>query len=221
MMALQVVVVEDNLLVRSGFTAVLSEIGLDVIETFEDASTFEASIPSIVERADLAVLDVRLPPSHTTEGIDLAAALRRQRGGFPVALVSQHVETSHLAGLLESSTGGVGYLLKDRILDLATIGSTLAAVANGEVRLDPTVVSALMGRHHVNDPVQRLTPREREVLALMAQGLSNTGIAKALTVNTRTVESHVAALFERLGLAVEGDTNRRVRAVVTYLRDGR
>jgi DNA-binding NarL/FixJ family response regulator len=169
-------------------------------------------------RPDVAVVDVRMPPTHTDEGLRAALELRRDHPGTGVLVFSQYIETRYAARLLEGNAAGVGYLLKDRVADVAEFVDALARVAAGGTALDPEVVGQLLGASHNADDLAALTPREREVLALMGEGRSNAGIATALVVTTGVVEKHVAAIFGKLRLPpAEGD-NRRVLAVLRYLR---
>jgi DNA-binding NarL/FixJ family response regulator len=208
----RVVLAEDHALLREGLIRLLESHGLEIAAAVEDAETLAValSVPDI----DAAVLDVRLPPTRTDEGLRAAVAVRRERPGFPVLVLSQYVERIYARELLASGQGGVGYLLKDRVSDVGEFIEALYRVAEGGTVLDPEVVAAVMARQ---EPVERLTPRERDVLALMAEGRSNAAIASALVVTDKAVAKHTSSIFTKLDLPPAPDDHRRVLAVLAWL----
>jgi len=213
---LRVVIAEDAALFREGLVRLLSERGHRVCAAVADGQALLDAVAA--HRPDVAVVDVRMPPTRTDEGLRAALELRRDHPGTGVLVLSQYVETRYAARLLEGNAAGVGYLLKDRVADVAEFADALARVAAGGTALDPEVVGQLLGASRNADDLAALTPREREVLALMGEGRSNAGIADALVVTTGVVEKHVASIFGKLRLPpAEGD-NRRVLAVLRYLR---
>ena len=215
---MRVVVAEDLLLTRVGIVQLLTEAGLEVVG---EASTLPETLVSVARhRPDVVVLDIRMPPTHTNEGLTAAAAIRRDHPGTGVLLLSQYVEPGYALRLLEEFPEGVGYLMKERVLDGGALIDALRRIADGECVVDPTIVSQLLGRRRRQNPLERLSAREKEVLALLAEGLSNAAIANRLTVSERTVEAHITALFDRLDIGAEPGTNRRVLAVLTFLRSG-
>jgi len=169
-------------------------------------------------KPDIAIVDIKMPPTHTDEGLRAAKEIRDKHPGTAVLVLSQYVEEGYALELLQESTEGVGYLLKDRVYDLADFVAAVKRVAGGGSALDPTVVSQLVGRRRSDDPVDQLSPREREVLELMAEGLSNSAIAARIFLTERGVEKHVTSIFQKLRLPVAADTHRRVLAVVAFLR---
>jgi DNA-binding NarL/FixJ family response regulator len=213
--ALRVVIAEDAALFRAGLVRLIEEHGHLVCAAVADG---EALLAAVAEhRPDVAVADIRMPPGHTDEGLRAALVIRSRHPGTGVLVLSQYIETRYAARLLESSAGGVGYLLKERVADVAEFTEALARVAAGGTALDPEVVAQLLRASRRAEGLAALTDRERDVLALMAEGGSNAGIAAALVVSPGTVEKHVASIFGKLGLpASEGD-NRRVLAVLRYL----
>ena len=213
---LRVVIAEDAALFREGLVRLLSERGHRVCAAVADGQALLDAVAA--HRPDVAVVDVRMPPTRTDEGLRAALELRRDHPGTGVLVLSQYVETRYAARLLEGNAAGVGYLLKDRVADVAEFAEALARVAAGGTALDPEVVGQPLGASRNADDLAALTPREREVLALMGEGRSNAGIADALVVTTGVVEKHVASIFGKLRLPpAEGD-NRRVLAVLRYLR---
>jgi DNA-binding NarL/FixJ family response regulator len=211
----RVVVADDSLLLREGLQLLLVEAGHEVVGSVGDGPSFVAAMQET--RPDLGIVDVRMPPSHTDEGLRAAVDVRRSWPEARLLVLSQYVEVSYADDLLATGDGGVGYLLKDRVSDLDDFLGSVQAVANGGTVLDPLVVRQLMGRHR--DPVADLTPREREVLALMAEGRSNAAIADALSVSLAGVEKHTQRIFAKLGLRPDDDTaHRRVAAVLAFLR---
>jgi DNA-binding NarL/FixJ family response regulator len=213
---MRVVVAEDAAVMREGLTRLLTDRGHEVCAAVADG---EALLAAVAEhRPDVAVVDIRMPPSHTDEGLRAALKLRHDHPSTGVLVFSQYVETRYTARLLAGGAGGVGYLLKDRVADVAEFADALTRVGAGGTALDPEVVSQLMSVSPRARGLTALTPREREVLALMAEGRSNAGIAAALTITDGAVEKHVAGIFDKLGLPpAEGD-NRRVLAVLRHLR---
>jgi DNA-binding NarL/FixJ family response regulator len=212
---LRVVIAEDAALFRQGLTSLLEDRGHKVCAAVGDADTLEAAVAE--HRPDVAVVDIRMPPTHTDEGLRAALRLRRDHPSTGVLVLSQYVETRFSARLLEASASGVGYLLKDRVADVAEFADALARVAAGGTALDPEVVGQLMRARRHAEGLAALTPREREVLASMAEGRSNAGIARGLVVTEGVVEKHVAAIFAKLGLPPSDSDNRRVLAVLRYL----
>ena len=215
---MRVVIGEDNALLRDGLTRLLEANGLEVVAAVEHADTLTEALSDT--DADVAVVDVRMPPTFTDEGLRVAIATRASRPGFPVLVLSQYVEQLYARELLSSGDGAVGYLLKDRVADVAGFVDAVRTVASGGTVLDPEVVSTLM-RRNGDSPLNRLTEREREVLALMAEGRSNTAIAGSLFVTEKAIGKHTSNIFAKLDLPPDDDDNRRVLAVVAYLqRDG-
>ncbi len=214
MKALRVVVADDSVLLREGLVRVLVEAGVEVVGSFGDG---EGMLDSLVELApDLVVLDVRMPPTFRDEGVRAAIRARELRSGVGILLLSQYVEVAYARELLSDGSGGVGYLLKDRVASLAELRDAIQRIATGGTVLDPEVVSQMLGRRH--DPLEQLTPREREVLTLMAEGRTNVAIAEALFIGTGAVEKNVTAIFQKLNLDASGSDHRRVLAVLTWLQ---
>ena len=212
---MRIVIAEDAALLREGLTGLLEERGHQVCAAVAEAGSLLSAVAE--HRPDVAVVDIRMPPSHTDEGLRAALTLRRTHPGTGILVLSQYIETRYAAELLAGDAAGVGYLLKDRVADVAEFVEALTRVAAGGTALDPEVVSQLLGAHrHVRD-LAGLTPREREVLGLMAEGRSNTGIAAALTITEGVVEKHVASIFAKLDLPQTGGDNRRVLAVLHHL----
>jgi DNA-binding NarL/FixJ family response regulator len=214
----RVVIAEDLALLRDGLERLLRDNGFDVVASVDDP---EALIDAVIEHEpDVAVVDIRLPPTFRDEGIRAAVELRSRAPGTAILVVSQYVERAYATELLADGRGGVGYLLKDRIFDVRTFVDAVTRVADGGTALDPEVVANLFARRRENSALERLTPREREVLGLMAEGRSNAAIAEALVLSLGAVEKHVASIFTKLDLAPSTTDNRRVLAVLTYLEDG-
>jgi len=212
---LRVVIAEDGLIVREGIAGMLRRFGHDVVAAVGDAPALCAAVAA--HRPDVVVTDVRMPPGFSDEGLKAAIALRAADPALPVLVLSQYVEQTYAAELLEAgNSAGVGYLLKDRIGDVTEFVDALIQVAAGRTVVDPEVVRQLLGRRR--DPLRRLSPREREVLALMAEGRSNTAIARALVVTDAAVAKHIGSLLAKLDLPPDADDHRRVRAVLAYLR---
>ncbi|WP_343948221.1 response regulator transcription factor [Nonomuraea longicatena] len=214
---MRVVVADDAVLIREGLVRLLEEFGFEVVATVGDG---DALVEAVVEhRPDVSVVDVRMPPSFTDEGLRAAVEARRRVPGAPVLILSQYVEVSYADDLLADARGAVGYLLKDRVIDVDEFLEGLRRVAAGGTVFDPQVVSQLMVRRRKDDPLAQLTPREREVLGLMAEGKSNPAIGRDLVISDGAVEKHIRSIFSKLGLYAEDtDQHRRVLAVLTYLR---
>jgi DNA-binding NarL/FixJ family response regulator len=210
----RVVVADDSVLLREGLVRVLTEAGHDVVGAYGDADQLLAAAPDLAP--DLAVLDVRMPPTFRDEGVRAAIALRALLPGTGILLLSQYVEGAYAQELLGSGAGGVGYLLKDRVASLRDLTDALDRIADGGTVLDPEVVAQLIGRRH--DPLVALTPREREVLQLMAEGRTNAAIAAQLFIGVGAVEKNVTSIFGKLGLEDSGEDHRRVLAVLAWLQ---
>jgi DNA-binding NarL/FixJ family response regulator len=212
----RVVIAEDLALLRDGLTRLLEAHGLQVVAAVETPGALAEALAD--ETVDVAVVDVRLPPTFTSEGLVAAVEARRRRPGFPVLVLSQFVEHLYARELLSSGEGGLGYLLKDRVADVGDFVAAVRRVAGGGTALDPKVVAGLMTHAERRAPMARLSPREREVLELMAQGRSNAAIAQALVITEKSVGKHSTSIFTKLDLPPDGDDNRRVLAVLAYLR---
>ena len=210
---MRVVVADDSVLLREGLVRLLAEAGHEAVAVVGDGDALVAAV--VEHRPDLCLIDVRMPPTHTDEGLRAAVEARRRVPGAPVVVLSQYVESSYADDLLADGGGAAGYLLKDRVTDLDGFLDALERVAAGGTVLDPEVIAQLIVRRR--DPVARLTPREREVLALMAEGRSNSAIAQRLFVTEKAVSKHSTSIFAKLDLAPSDDDNRRVLAVLAYL----
>ena len=213
---MRVVVADDVMLVRSGLARLLSDAGIDVVGEAADADSLLRLVA--LEAPDVAIVDIRMPPTHTDEGLVAARRIREQHPATAVVLLSQYLEPRYAERLLADQTGGLGYLLKERVSDIAVLVDALRRVAEDECVIDPTIVSQLMRRRRPNSPLTRLTPREREILALLAEGRSNAGVARQLGISQRTVEAACAQVFQKLDLEPSPDLNRRVLAVLALLR---
>ena len=213
---MRVVVADDNALIREGLAALLGESGIEVVGKCADPDELLAAVRA--HEPDAAVVDVRMPPTHTDEGLQAAREIRADHPGTGVLILSQYVEVGLAMKLVAESAEGLGYLLKDRVTDVGEFTSALRRVAAGGSALDPEVVSQLIARERPDDPVDTLTPREREVLVLMAAGSSNQGIAEKLEISVGVVENHVSSIFEKLGLPSARTESRRVLAVLAFLR---
>ena len=213
---MRVAVAEDVVLLREGIVRVLRDSGFDVVGSVGDAD----ALLELVERepVDVAIVDIRMPPTHTDEGLVAAEALLGRDPSVPVVVLSQAVEPAHAMRLLGDGRGGVGYLLKERVAAVDDLVEAVERVARGGTALDPAVVAALVARPRARDPLDELTEREREVLALMAEGRSNRAIAAVLFIGDKTVETHVASILSKLGLEATPDDHLRVLAVLTWLR---
>ncbi|MFF4359220.1 LuxR C-terminal-related transcriptional regulator [Streptomyces sp. NPDC001604] len=212
---MRVVIAEDAAVLRELLAQMLTERGHEVCASVGDAEGLRAAVAE--HRPDVGVVDIRMPPTHTDEGLRAAIDIRREHPGTGVLLFSQYIETKYATRLLAEGSAGVGYLLKDRVANVAEFTDALTRVAAGGTALDPEVVTQLAGAGRRGEDLETLTAREREVLALMAQGRSNAAIAQTLVVSAGTVEKHVAAVFGKLGLTASEDANRRVLAVLRYL----
>jgi DNA-binding NarL/FixJ family response regulator len=215
----RVVVADDVMLTREGIVRLLVEAGVDVVAQAEDAEGLLREVR--LKRPDAAIVDIRMPPTHTDEGLVATQRIRTEHPDIGVLLLSQYVEPSYAMRLLEEHPERVGYLLKQRVFDAAVLVDALRRIGDGETVVDPTIVSRLVGRQRRQDPLAELTPREREVLGLVAEGLSNSAIAGSLFVTERTVEAHVKQVFLKLSLDLNPDSHRRVLAVLAYLRGER
>ena len=214
---MRVVIAEDSVLLREGITRLLAENDAEVVAALGDADRLLATVRET--EPDLVIVDVRMPPTFTDEGLRAAVELRSVRPGTPVLVLSQYVEESFATELLGGSTVGVGYLLKERVADVAEFIGACRRVAAGGTALDPEVVAQLLTRSRRREPLAQLTPREREVLSLMAEGRSNTGIAQQLVISDGAVEKHITSILTKLDLPVSDTEHRRVLAVLTYLRN--
>jgi len=212
----RVAIAEDSLLLREGLTRLLADAGFDVVGQFGNADDLLTRVRS--DPPDVVIVDIRLPPTHSDEGLRAALYVREQHPSVGVLVLSQYVEVGLAMTLLSDSAEGVGYLLKDRISDLKDFLGAVRRVGSGGSALDPTIVSTLLRRRRSADPLGELTPREREVLELMATGSSNQGIADALFITVRAVEKYVSAIFGKLGIPTTGSESRRVLAVLLFLR---
>jgi DNA-binding NarL/FixJ family response regulator len=211
----RVVLGEDLTLLRDGLIRLLTAYDMDVVAAVDNGPELLRAL--VTHRPDVAVVDVRLPPSFTDEGLKAAIEARAQVPGLPVLVLSQHVEPLYARELLSSGRGGLGYLLKDRVSDVRRFIEAVRTVAGGGTAMDPDVIRQLLARHARDEVLGRLTPREREVLALMAEGCTNAGIATRLVVTEKAVNKHISNIFTKLGLYPDDDGNRRVLAVLTYL----
>jgi DNA-binding NarL/FixJ family response regulator len=215
MPVMRVVIAEDAAILRELLAQMLTERGHEVCAAVGDAEALRTALAE--HRPDVTVVDIRMPPTHTDEGLRAAIDIRQRQPGTGVLLFSQYIETKYATRLLAAGSAGVGYLLKDRVADVAEFTEALTRVAAGGTALDPEVVTQLAGAGRRTEDLASLTARERDVLALMAEGRSNAAIAQALMVSAGTVEKHIAAVFAKLGLPASEDANRRVLAVLRYL----
>jgi DNA-binding NarL/FixJ family response regulator len=213
---MRVVVAEDVMLTKEGIVRLLRDAGFEVVGQAEDLDGLMRSVQ--LERPEAAVVDIRMPPTHTDEGLVAAQRIRTEHPDVGVLVLSQYVEPSYAMRLIQDHPERVDYLLKERVFDASILVDALRRIAQGECVIDPTIVSRLVGRRRRYDPLSALTEREREVLALVAEGLSNLAIANRLFVTERTVEAHTKQIFEKLGLETDPTSNRRVLAVLAFLR---
>lgn len=213
---MRVIVADDAMLFREGLARILAEVGFEVVGQARDGSQLVSL--AMTEQPDVVITDLRMPPGYADEGIDAAAAIRSHQPSVGLMLLSQYVEVHQALRLMEEFDGAVGYLLKDRVSDLAAFALDVRRVADGHVVIDPELVANLVRRRRERDPLDRLSEREREVLALMAQGLTNAALAEQLVVSPKTVEGHVHSIFTKLDLAPGEREHRRVLAVLTFLR---
>jgi DNA-binding NarL/FixJ family response regulator len=212
----RVVVAEDTMLTREGIVRLLGDAGVEVVGEVEDGDALMRAVA--LTGPDVAIVDIRMPPTHTDEGLLAAQRIRERHPAVGVLLLSQYVEPSYALRLIQEHPERVGYLLKDRVFDVAVLVDALRRIDDGETVVDPTIVSRLLGRSRRDDPLAELTTREREVLSLVAEGLSNRAIAARLFVTERTVEAHTKQVFLKLGLGEDPATHRRILAVLAFLR---
>jgi DNA-binding NarL/FixJ family response regulator len=212
----RVVVADDSVLLREGVVRLLEENGFEVVGQAGDADDLRRKV--YAHKPDVAVVDIRMPPDNSDDGLRAALEIRARQPETAVLVLSQYVEEGYALDLVGESTGGVGYLLKDRVADVERFAESVRQVAGGGSALDPEVVAGLLGRRRRDDPLEEITPREREVLELMAEGRSNSAIAAQMTITDRAVEKHVTSIFGKLGLSPDAEDHRRVLAVLTYIR---
>jgi DNA-binding NarL/FixJ family response regulator len=213
---MRVVVADDVLLTREGIVRLLRDAGIEVVAEAEDAEGLLREVR--LARPDVALVDIRMPPTHTDEGLVAAQTIRTEHPQVGVLVLSQYVEPSYALRLIQEHPERVGYLLKERVFDIATVVDALRRISDGETVIDPTIVSRLVGRRRRSDPLALLSERERDVLGLIAEGMSNRAIAARLYVTERTVEAHVTQIFHKLHLPESPDQHRRVLAVLAFLR---
>ena len=213
---MRVILADDSVLLREGLARMLVESGFEVVAQVGDAEALLAAVDA--DPPDVCIVDIRMPPTNTTEGLQAALHLRVHHPEVAVLVLSQYVETRYAMELLAQGADGVGYLLKDRVGDIAELLAALRSVVAGRSVIDPTVVSRLVGRRRQADPMEALTAREREVLEQMAEGRSNRAIGERLFLSPKTVEAHVSSIFSKLGIEDTADDNRRVLSVLTWLR---
>ncbi len=213
---MRVVIAEDSVLLREGLARLLAERGFEVVGQCTTPDDLLLKVRSYAP--DVAIVDIRLPPTHNDEGLRAAQQIRAQHPSVGVLVLSQYVELGLAMKLLAESAEGIGYLLKDRVSDVKEFAAAVRRVAEGGSAIDPTIISQLLGRRRGDSPLERVTPREREVLELMAEGRSNQGIAERLVITERAVQKHITSIFDKLGLTARGDDHRRVLAVLAFLR---
>jgi DNA-binding NarL/FixJ family response regulator len=213
--SVRVVIAEDSILLREGIARILGETGFEVVGQSSNADDLLLKVRSY--RPDVVIVDIRMPPTHTEEGLRAAKTIREQHPQVGVLVLSQYVEPTYAMELIADDAQGVGYLLKDRVSDVGEFVSAVQRVADGGSALDPAIVTQLVGRRRRDDPISSLTPREREVLELMAEGRSNQAIAERLVVTERAVEKHVTNIFGKLKLSATPEDHRRVLAVLAFL----
>ena len=213
---MRVVIAEDSVLLREGLERLLGDHGFEVVGACDDVDVLLEHVRT--RDPAVAIVDIRLPPTHSDEGLQAALTIRAEHPEVGVLVLSQYLEVGLAMKLLEDSADGVGYLLKDRISDVAEFVGAVRRIGTGGSAIDPTIVSRLVGRRRTDDPLEVLTPREREVLELMATGMSNQGIADAMVISLRAVEKYVSTVFAKLGIPSTGSESRRVLAVLLYLR---
>jgi DNA-binding NarL/FixJ family response regulator len=212
----RVIIADDSVLLREGLVRVLSEAGFEIVAQVGNAEDLLAAVDA--DPPDVCIVDIRMPPTNTTEGLEAALVLRERHPKVGVLVLSQYVETHYAMQLLGRGADGVGYLLKDRVAEVGELVTAVRTVASGRSVIDPTVVSRLVSRRREVDPLETLTAREREVLALIAEGRSNRAIGERLFLSPKTVEAHVGAIFSKLGMEEATDDNRRVLSVLSWLR---
>jgi DNA-binding NarL/FixJ family response regulator len=213
---MRVIVADDTMLTREGISRLLREAGIEVVAEAENAQGLLRQVR--LARPDVALVDIRMPPTYTDEGLVAAQTIRAEHPEVGVLVLSQYVEPSYAMRLIQEQPERVGYLLKERVFDIATVVDALRRIVDGETVIDPTIVSRLVGRRRRTDPLAGLSEREREVLGLIAEGMSNRAIAARLFVTERTVEAHVTQIFQKLRLPESPDQHRRVLAVLAFLR---
>ena len=213
---MRVALADDAVVLREGLARVLADAGIDVVAQIGDAEHLLKAVEEL--QPDVAVVDIRMPPTWSNEGLEVAEEVRRRFPQVGVLLLSQYVEAEYALRLLQPGSGGIGYLLKERVLDVEDLTAALERVAAGETVVDPALVGQLLDRSRLGSPLDQLTEREREVLSLMAEGLTDRGIAQRLYVTTNTVETHIRHIIGKLGVPASPADNRRVHAVLTYLR---
>lgn len=213
---MRLILADDSVLIREGLASILREAGFTVVAQASDAQALLDAVDA--EKPDACVVDIRMPPTHTTEGLVAALDIRKRHPEIAVLVLSQHVETHYAMQLLGGNPAGVGYLLKDRLSNVAEIVDAIRHIAAGRSVIDPTVVARLIGRRREDDPKESLTARERDVLALMAEGRSNRAIGQQLFLSPKTVEAHVSSIFSKLGIEDTPDDNRRILSVLAWLR---
>jgi DNA-binding NarL/FixJ family response regulator len=213
---MRVVIADDVMLTREGIARLLTDAGIEVAAQAGDVASLLGAVA--VTKPDAAIIDIRMPPSHTDEGLAAAQQIRAEYPGVALLILSQYVEPHYALRLLDEHPGRTGYLLKERVFEVASLTDALRRLSDGETVVDPTIVARLFARKRNPDPLDQLTDREREVLALVAEGLSNLAIAARLFVTERTVEAHVTQIFQKLDLTAGPDSHRRVLAVLAYLR---
>jgi DNA-binding NarL/FixJ family response regulator len=213
---MRVVVADDVMLTREGISRLLKDAGIEVVATAEEAQTLLREVR--LAQPDVALIDIRMPPTHTDEGLIAAQTIRAELPQVGVLVLSEYVEPAYAMRLLQEQPERVGYLLKERVFDIAVVVDALRRITDGETVIDPTIVSRMLGRRRRNNPIETLSEREREVLGLIAEGMSNRAIAARLFVTERTVEAHVTQIFQKLRLPESPDQHRRVLAVLAFLR---
>jgi DNA-binding NarL/FixJ family response regulator len=213
---MRVVIADDSMLVREGLARLLTDAGFDVVGTADNAVELVHQVAST--NPDVAIVDIKMPPTHTDEGIVAAQQIRRDHPSVGVVVLSQYLDSRYAMRLLEEVPERAGYLLKERVSDIAVIADALKRIAEGECVIDPTIVSQLVRRRRDRDPINTLSEREREVLTLMAEGLTNLAIGERLFLSGKTVEAHIRHIFEKLGLGPSAEDHRRVLAVLAFLR---
>jgi serine/threonine-protein kinase len=213
---MRVVIADDEMLIREGTARLLEEVGVEVVGAVDDSSKLLREVAT--QRPDVAIVDIKMPPTHTDEGLVAAEEIGRSFPAVAVLVLSQYLESVYAMRLLESHPEGRGYLLKERVSDIAVLKDALHRLTEGECVLDPSIVARLVGRPRAHSPIDDLTERERAVLTLVAEGRSNRGVAEALVLSQKTVEAHVGRIFTKLGLEDEPDSHRRVLAVLAFLR---
>ena len=213
---MRLILADDSVLIREGLASVLRDAGYEIVAQAGDATQLLTAVER--DTPDVCVVDIRMPPTHTTEGLVAALEIRRRFPKIGVLVLSQHVETHYAMQLLSGDASGVGYLLKDRLGDINEVIDAIRHVAAGRSVIDPTVVSTLLGRRREADPLDELTERERTVLALMAEGRSNRAIGERLFLSPKTVEAHISTIFSKLGIQDTPDDNRRILSVLAFLR---